>query len=302
METYSSAKSLCSYASKNCPTTAILVVQGKVFLPMATHLDEILASTRLDLVRRKQTADHAALERRAAAHTPRGFAKALRQRSQNHPAVIAELKKASPSRGLIRQDFQVAPLAAMLAGAGAAALSVLTEEHFFQGSLGNLKQASAAVSIPCLRKDFIVDDFQILEARACCADAILLIAAALDDVSLRYLTKAAHAQSLDVLCEVHDAEELNRVLDLGCDAIGVNNRNLRTFEVRLETSLALADRLPVDAVCVAESGIHTAADLTRLRAAGYHAFLIGESLMRQAHPGNALSELMAAAASREVPA
>ncbi len=263
---------------------------------MATHLDEILASTRRDLVRRKQTADWTALERRAAQHIPRGFAKALRRYSQATPAIIAELKKASPSRGLIRENFQVAALAAMLADAGAAALSVLTEEHFFQGSLGNLEQASAAVAIPCLRKDFIVDEFQILEARASHADAILLIAGALDDTSLRQLTRAAHAQHLDVLCEIHDPEEAARVLDLGCDAVGVNNRNLRTFEVRLEVSLELAERLPAGVLRVAESGIHTAADITRLRAAGFDAFLIGESLMRQPDPGLALAALLAGAA------
>lgn len=269
---------------------------------MTTHLDEILAVTRREVERRKQTTDRAALERLAAKYTPRGFANALRQRSQTQPAIIAELKKASPSRGLIRADFQAGPLAATLANAGAAALSVLTEEHFFQGSLTDLEQASAAVTIPCLRKDFIVDAFQILEARAAHADAILLIAAALDDASLRQLTHAAHAQGLDVLCEVHNAEEAVRVANLGCDAIGVNNRNLRTFEVRLETSLELAKYLPAGVVRVAESGIHTAADVMRLRAAGYDAFLIGESLMRQDDPAEALAELLSAAAQREIPA
>jgi indole-3-glycerol phosphate synthase len=270
---------------------------------MATHLDEILASTRRDLLRRKPTADLAALERRAVQHTPRGFAEALRRRSQNSPAIIAELKKASPSKGLIREDFQVASLATTLANAGAAALSVLTEEHFFQGCLGNLEQASAAVAIPCLRKDFIVDEFQILEARAAHADAILLIAAALDDASLRQLTRAAHAQNLDVLCEVHNAEEAARVADLGCDAIGVNNRNLRTFEVRLDVSLELAKSLPEGVVRVAESGIHTAADIMQLRSAGFDAFLVGESLMRQTDPGSALAALLAAAGTAsEVPA
>jgi indole-3-glycerol phosphate synthase len=274
---------------------------------MATHLDDILASTRRDLVRRKQTADFSRLELRAAQHTPRGFAKSLRRHSQTHPAIIAELKKASPSKGLIRSDFQVAPLASELASAGAAALSVLTEEHFFQGSLANLEEASAAVTIPCLRKDFILDEFQILEARAACADAILLIAAALDDASLRQLIQAAHALRLDVLCEVHDAEELARVLNLGCDAVGVNNRNLRTFEVRLEVSLELAGRLPADVVRVAESGIHTAADIANLHAAGFDAFLIGESLMRQSDPGIALAALLGSAsltgvaAASEVP-
>ncbi len=260
---------------------------------MATHLEEILAATRGDLMRRKHSADHAALEQRAAEHRPRGFAQALRRHSQTAPAIIAELKKASPSRGLVRADFQVASLATMLADAGAAALSILTEEHFFQGSLANLELASAATKIPCLRKDFIVDEFQVLEARAFGADAILLIAAVLDDASLRSLTTTAHAQELDVLCEVHNAEELTRVLDLGCDAVGVNNRDLRTFEVRLETSLKLAERLPNSVVRVAESGIHTAADLARLRAAGFDAFLIGESLMRQPDPGKALAALLA---------
>src|SRR6185437_11822827 len=196
---------------------------------MATHLDEILAITRRDLERRKQAANLADLERRAADHIPRGFAAALR-RPAEQPAIIAELKKASPSKGLIRADFHVASLAIRLAAAGAAALSILTEEHFFQGSLANLGEASRSVTIPCLRKDFIVDEFQILEARASAADAILLIAAALDDSALKKLTNAAHAQQLDVLCEVHNAEELERVLDLGCEAIGVNNRNLHTFE------------------------------------------------------------------------
>jgi indole-3-glycerol phosphate synthase len=258
---------------------------------MATHLDEILAITRRDLERRKQAVNLADLERRAAAHIPRGFAAALRLASER-PAIIAELKKASPSKGLIRADFQVASLAAGLAAAGAAALSILTEEHFFQGSLANLEEASRSVAIPCLRKDFIVDQFQILEARASAADAILLIAAALDDSALKKLANAAHAQQLDVLCEIHNADELERVLDVGCEAIGVNNRNLHTFEVRLETSLNLASSLPPDAVRVAESGIHTAADIARLRAAGFNAFLVGESLMRQPDPDQALMRLL----------
>jgi indole-3-glycerol phosphate synthase len=270
---------------------------------MATHLDDILAITRRDLERRKQSADLADLERRATAHIPRGFAAALRRHRTSQPAIIAELKKASPSKGLIRADFPVSALATCMAKAGAAALSILTEEHFFQGSLANLKEASHAVTIPCLRKDFIVDEFQILEARAASADAILLIAAGLDNAALKRLTEAAHAQQLDVLCEVHNAEELARVLDLGCDAIGVNNRNLQTFEVRLETSLELASSLPSASVRVAESGIHTAADIARLRSAGFDAFLVGESLMRQPDPAQALTNLLAVStAPAEVPA
>jgi indole-3-glycerol phosphate synthase len=259
---------------------------------MATHLDEILAVARRDLERRKQAANLADLERRAAAHAPRGFAAALRRHASDQPAIIAELKKASPSKGLIRAEFHVATLASRLANAGAAALSVLTEEHFFQGSLANLEEASRAVTIPCLRKDFIVDEFQILEARAFAADAILLIAAGLGDLALKRLTNVAQAQHLDVLCEVHNAEELARVLDLGCDAIGVNNRNLHTLEVRLETSIELASSLPPNAVRIAESGIHTAADIAHLRAAGFNAFLVGESLMRQPDPDKALMRLL----------
>lgn len=270
---------------------------------MTAHLEEIVAVTRRDVARRKQTADFPALEARAAQHMPRGFATALRRRSQSGPAIIAELKKASPSRGLIRGDFDVVPLAKSLAGAGAATLSVLTEEHFFQGSLGSLEQVSATVFIPCLRKDFIVDEFQILESRAACADAILLIAAALNDAELRRFTETAHAQNLDVLCEVHDAEELSRVRDLGCDAIGVNNRNLRTFQVSLDTSLKLAEHLPPGTLRVAESGIRNATDIAQLRSAGFNAFLIGESLMREVEPAKALANLLAAEKSlREVPA
>ena len=263
------------------------------------HLDRILIQTRADLARRREATPPRALEKRAAAHAPRGFAKALRQAAPAGPAIIAELKKASPSRGLIRSDFDPQTLAAGFARAGAAALSVLTDEPFFQGSLRNLEIASSAASIPCLRKDFIVDEYQIVEARAHQADAILLIVAALTDAELGRFTRAAHANHLDVLCEVHNAEELARAHDLGCDAYGVNNRDLRTFEVHLETSLRLAENLPPNAVHVAESGIHTADDLRRLRDAGFHAFLIGESLMRQPDPGAALASLLRAVPARE---
>ena len=265
---------------------------------MTMHLERILARTRQTVEERKRSASPAALETRAAAHEPRGFAAALRRVAESQGfAVIAELKKASPSRGLIRAEFDVASLAAALESGGAGALSVLTDEPFFQGSLENLVIASAATAIPCLRKDFIVDEFQILEARASCADAILLIAAALTDAELRSFNDAAHGFGLDVLCEVHTAEELERVAGLGCDAYGVNNRDLISFEVRLETSESLAARLPVGAVRVAESGLYTAEDLQRLRLAGFDAFLIGESLMRQPDPGAALAALLAAADS-----
>jgi len=259
------------------------------------HLERILAKTRQTVAERKRSVSTADLEARAAAHRPRGFAAALRRVAQQRFAIIAELKKASPSKGLIREEFDVARLAAALESAGAAALSVLTDEPFFQGSLANLEVASAATHIPCLRKDFIVDEFQLLEARASRADAVLLIAAALSDAELRSLNVAAHRLGLDVLCEVHTAAELDRVASLGCDAYGVNNRDLVSFEVRLETSEDLAASLPSGAVKVAESGIHTAEDLHHLKRAGLEAFLIGESLMRQADPGAALAALLAAA-------
>ena len=256
-------------------------------------LNEIVAHTRSVVAERKATADLRALESAAAAHSPRGFASALRHKAAQGPAVIAELKKASPSKGLIRADFDPAILAAQLEAAGATVLSVLTDEKFFQGSLENLRLASAAVSLPCLRKDFMVDEFQILEARANGADAILLIVAALTDAELRILRDGAKSHELDVLCEVHDAEELQRALCLDCECIGVNSRDLRTFEVSLDRAVELAAALPRSAVRVAESGIHTPADIQRLRKAGYDAFLIGESLMRHPQPGEALRDLLA---------
>jgi indole-3-glycerol phosphate synthase len=266
-------------------------------MPAAAHtlyLPEILAHTRTLVAERKASADIPALERAAAAHTPRGFAQALRSKTAGDGlAIIAELKKASPSRGLIRPDFDAATLAPMMQSAGAAVLSVLTDERFFQGSLQNLRLASAACNLPCLRKDFIVDEFQILEARANCADAILLIVAALTDAELRTLRDSARAHGLDVLCEVHDRAELDRAFALDCECVGVNSRDLRTFEVSLDRACELAASLPASAVKVAESGIHTPADMRRLRAAGYEAFLIGESLMRQPHPGDALTALLA---------
>jgi indole-3-glycerol phosphate synthase len=212
--------------------------------------------------------------------------------------VIAELKKASPSKGLIRGEFCVEELAKELEAAGAAALSVLTDEEFFQGSLGNLRDASAAVRVPCLRKDFIVDEFQLLEARANSADAVLLIVGALSQPELMEFTLGARSRGLDVLCEVHDEEELQRALDAGCDLIGVNTRDLRTFQVDSETAFRLADRLPKNVVRVAESGIRSGEDVARLRAAGYQAFLVGESLMRAERPGETLRELIASAEYR----
>ena len=267
---------------------------------MSTRLDTILATTRASVAAAKARVPAAELERRAAAHQPRGWAAALRRQTAKGPAVIAEIKKASPSKGMIRADFDVEWLARRCQAGGAAALSVLTDEPYFQGSLRNLELASAAANLPCLRKDFMVDEYQIVEARAHRADAILLIAAALTDAELQRFAHAARGLALDVLVEVHTAEELDRVRqtlgETGADAIGVNNRDLRTFEVRLETSLELVERIPAGAVRVAESGISTTEDLARLCAAGFDAFLIGESLMRQADPGAALAELLKGAA------
>ncbi len=264
-----------------------VVAERKMYLP------EILAHVRGVVAERKGTADRGAMERAAAAHQPRGFARALRMKAETGPAVIAELKKASPSKGLIRAEFDAAVLAPQLEAGGAAVLSVLTEERFFQGSLENLRRASAAVGIPCLRKDFMVDPWQMVEARANGADAVLLIMAALTDAELRELRNEAARCALDVLCEVHDREELERALALECECVGVNSRDLKTFQVSMERMVELGGLLPEAVVRVAESGIGSRADVDRLRGAGYQAFLVGESLMRAAEPGLALRELLA---------
>jgi len=259
---------------------------------MAAVLDQIIAATRERVAHARLTTHLRDLERQAQKHTPRGFRGALESKSRDGIAIIAELKKASPSKGLIRSDFHAAELAHDLEQAGAAALSVLTDEQFFQGSLTNLREASAAVKIPCLRKDFIIDEFQIVEARANSADAVLLIVAALSPNELKLLASSAWAHSLDVLCEVHDEAELQQALEAGCRLIGVNTRDLRTFEVNLNRAFELADKFPAGVVRVAESGIHSAENISRLRAAGYHVFLVGESLMRAPSPGDALRELL----------
>jgi len=267
---------------------------------MPVSLDSIVAAARQRLSQRasehvsasRRNSDLQAMERAAAEHTPRGFRNQLRRVARDGVAVIAELKKASPSKGLIRADFRPSELARELERAGAAALSVLTDEQFFQGSLDYLRQASSSSSLPCLRKDFIVDEFQIVEARANRADAILLIVAALNQKELVSLAGIARAQGLEVLCEAHDEQELQRALDAGCDLIGINNRNLRTFEVNLETAFRLVDKMPAACVRVAESGIQSGADVARLRSAGYEAFLIGESLMKAERPSEALTRLI----------
>jgi len=260
---------------------------------MSTQLEAILAHTLVEVNARRASASLPALDRAAAAHQPRGFEAALCRAAVTGPAIIAELKKASPSRGLIRADFDPAALAPSLAAAGATCLSVLTDAEFFQGSLDDLRHASAAVTLPCLRKDFILHPFQILEARANAADAILLIVAALADRDLMLLSEEARSLGLDVLVEVHDRAELDRATDLGATLIGVNSRNLHTMHVDPQTQLDLAPHIPPQALAIAESGIRTPADLARLRAAGYSAFLVGESLMREPSPAGALTALLA---------
>lgn len=263
---------------------------------MASILQQIVSETRARFSAGVSPLRRSELEKMAANHKPRGFRQALLGAGPQGVTIIAELKKASPSRGLIRENFSVAQLAPEMAEAGAAALSVLTEEKHFQGSLENLRIASEQVRIPCLRKDFIVDEIQLLEARAYRGDAALLIVAALSDAELRALSVAAKDLELDILCEVHDDEELRRAIVAGLDIIGVNNRDLRTFEVTLETSIRLNARIPLNAVRVAESGIHSGADIAQLRGIGYQAFLIGESLMRQPSPADALRKLRTDAA------
>jgi len=223
----------------------------------------------------------------------RDFVAALQKRiAAGGAAVIAEIKKASPSKGVLREDFHPARIAESYDRHGAAALSVLTDEKFFQGSAAGLESARAAAAIPVLRKDFTIDPYQVFEARAMGADAILLIAAILDDAQIADFEATARAIGLSVLVEVHDAGELDRALRLATPLVGINNRNLRTFETSLETTLALLPSVPAGRLVVSESGIHIPDDVQRLRAAGVHAFLVGEAFMRAPDPGVALASLL----------
>lgn len=224
--------------------------------------------------------------------TPRGFAQALAARvARGEPAVIAEIKKASPSKGVLRPDFQPVEIAKSYADGGAACLSVLTDRDFFQGADEYLIAARGACALPVIRKDFIIDPYQVYEARALGADCILLIAACLDDAQLKGLNDLAHELGMDVLIEVHDELELERTLPLDNRLIGINNRNLRTFEVSLETTLGMLQRIPDDRLLVTESGIHTQEDVALMREHGVHAFLVGEAFMRADDPGARLAEL-----------
>jgi indole-3-glycerol phosphate synthase len=259
---------------------------------MATYLDQILSRTSISVAARKSKPNLPELERAAFSHEPRGFAAALRKTATQRPAVIAELKRASPSKGVLREDYQPVSIARSYESVGAAAISVLTDEEFFHGSLADLRHVSEAVNIPVLCKDFIVDPFQILEARAHGADAILLIVAAHPDEVLQALAAEARRLGLDILCEVHDRDELARAIELGFEVIGVNSRNLKTLQVSTSIHDDLVPSMPGNVLRVAESGIRNPADVKRLLGAGYNAFLVGESLMRDPDPAAQLALLL----------
>jgi indole-3-glycerol phosphate synthase len=244
------------------------------------------------LERLGETPYEAMLNRATLAEPPRGFVRALKNRlAAGRPAVIAEIKKASPSKGVLREHFRPAEIAASYADHGAACLSVLTDRDFFQGGENYLQQARAACELPVIRKDFIVDPYQVAEARAIGADCILLIAAALDDRALRQLSDLALELGMDVLVEVHDAAELERTLALDLPLIGINNRNLRTFDVHLETTLDLLDSIPKGCIVVTESGILGPEDVALMQRHGVNAFLVGEAFMKAEDPGEKLAEL-----------
>ena len=263
---------------------------------MSDILNRIVEVKKQEVEQARATTPDAALAALAQAAPPaRDFVAALRSKiSAGQPAVIAEVKKASPSKGVLREHFDPAAIAASYAAHGAACLSVLTDRNFFQGSPEALQAARAACTLAVLRKDFIIDGYQIDEARAMGADAILLIAACLNDDQMQAFEAQASGLGMAVLVEVHDATELARALKLRTPLIGVNNRNLRTFEVSLNTTLDLLPNVPPQRLLVTESGIATRADVQRLRAAGVHAFLVGEAFMRASDSGVALAELFAA--------
>ena len=262
---------------------------------MSTILDTIVARKHAEVAARRDQFSQFELKTRIASAPPlRGFADAVSAKiNAGLPAVIAEVKKASPSKGVIRADFDPAAIARSYEAGGAACLSVLTDIDFFQGSDAYLQQARAACVLPVLRKDFIVDAYQLYEARALGADCVLLIAAVLDDVQLSEFAFIAGELGMDVLLEVHDLDELERALPVPARLLGINNRNLKTFEVSLHTTLALQAMVPADRVLVTESGILAPADVALMRNAEVHAFLVGEAFMRQPDPGTALRELFA---------
>ena len=263
---------------------------------MSDILERIVAVKREEIAAARPRRSVADLQELARARSaPRGFAAAMRAKiARGDAAVIAEIKKASPSKGVLRERFDPAAIAVSYAAHGAACLSVLTDVQFFQGHEDYLVAARGACSLPVIRKDFLIDPYQVVEARAMGADCILLIAACLADSQMAELEAAAFEQGLDVLVEVHDGAELDRALRLRTPLLGINNRNLRTFEVTLDTTLGLLDRVPADRLLVTESGILGPADVARMRAADVHAFLVGEAFMRAADPGVALESLFGA--------
>jgi indole-3-glycerol phosphate synthase len=263
---------------------------------VSSVLDTIMARKAEEVAARRAARPLAQVRELAEAQPPaRGFAEAIRNKHRaGLPAVIAEIKKASPSKGLIRADFDPAVIARSYEAGGAACLSVLTDVDYFQGSDAYLQQARAACALPVLRKDFTIDEYQVVEARALGADCILLIVAALDDVRLADLAVLAMELGMDVLVEVHDLDELERALQVPAPLLGINNRNLRTFDVSLETTLSLRHAVPGDRVLVTESGIAAPADVARMRGAGVETFLVGEAFMREADPGAALRRLFGA--------
>jgi len=263
---------------------------------MSDILNTILARKAEEIQQRSRVRPLEDMRARAMQQpATRGFVNAIRRKhAAGEAAVIAEVKKASPSKGLIRKDFNPAQIARSYEAGGAACLSVLTDVDFFQGSNLYLGEAREACSLPVLRKDFTIDPYQVYEARVIGADAILLIVAALEDHQMVEMANLAMELGMDVLVEVHDIDELERALQTDCELIGVNNRNLRTFEVSLDTTLALKDAVPRDRTLVTESGIATQADVAKMRGAGVQTFLVGESFMREAEPGSALQRLFAA--------
>ena len=256
-------------------------------------LKKILARKAEEISERNQRLSLAELRQMVAKLPPtRPFRERLEQTiADSQPAIIAEIKRASPSKGLLRDPFHPADIARSYSAFGATCLSVLTDRDFFQGHEDFLRETQTACLLPILRKDFIIDPYQVYEARLIGADCVLLIVAALDDTVLRDLTRLTITLGMDVLVEVHDAEELERALALNTPLIGINNRDLRTFETRLDTTLNLLPRIPADRIVVTESGIHTSADVTLMREHGVHAFLVGEAFMRADVPGAKLAEL-----------
>lgn len=256
-------------------------------------LKKILARKAEEISERSQRVSLAELRQMVAKLPPtRPFRERLEQTiADSQPAIIAEIKRASPSKGLLRDPFHPADIARSYSAFGATCLSVLTDRDFFQGHEDFLRETQTACLLPILRKDFIIDPYQVYEARLIGADCVLLIVAALDDTVLRDLTRLTITLGMDVLVEVHDAEELERALALNTPLIGINNRDLRTFETRLDTTLNLLPRIPADRIVVTESGIHTSADVTLMREHGVHAFLVGEAFMRADVPGAKLAEL-----------